>query len=106
MRIARAVLLLGLTGLAGCSTGAAGLFITPGKYDSKSCEEIVKLRKSFADREFELTGLMEKASRDRTGVVANAVGYAPELAAARSEVRTADQALADKGCDTRVKPPG
>ena len=58
------------------------MFVDPGKYDYVTCEQLINLRKQWAERELELKVLMDKAEQSTSGVVVNFIAYQADHAMA------------------------
>jgi len=109
MRVVRlGVFCLALPVLGGCSIaldGNSGVFSAqPGKYDYLDCPGISGRSQANTIRETELTGLMERASRDAFGPVVNTLVYQDELNQVRADQHALRKAADDKRCTPDLKP--
>ena len=90
--------------VTGCATDSPVLqsaLVMSSEYDPLTCPEVVSRYKAADNRVKELTALREKSG----SVIANALAYDSEYAAARANQRYAEEAAARKGCDLGNKPP-
>jgi hypothetical protein len=84
--------------LAGCSN-VEDLFVTPGKFEVYSCDQIAAQGKTAATRERELKGLMGKASEGAGGALVNTMAYRSEYLAMQGQLKQLEQMAVEKKCD-------
>jgi hypothetical protein len=103
-----AILTLLLCG--GCSIALderSGVYAAqPGKYDFLDCPGIQKRAAESAKREAELSGLMQRASRESAGTVVNALVYRDEFNMVRSDRQALQKAADEKRCLPDIRPQG
>ena len=78
--------------------GPVTVFADPGKYDYVTCEQLINLRKQWAERELELKLLMDKAEQSTSGAVVNIIAYQADYATAREELKVIDATWKAKKC--------
>ena len=92
---------------AGCSTAledAGSVYLAPGKYDFVSCKDLAVRTKAAAEKEAELTGVMDRAAQEPVGVVVNAFVYRDELNTTQAQLRALRKASAEKRCAAEAPP--
>jgi hypothetical protein len=94
--------------LAGCSNleKISSVMVTPGKYESYSCQQIAEQIKAAGARERELKGLMEKAVKDTTGPLISAVAYDSEYLTTYGELRQLRETAEHKRCEPQWQSEG
>jgi hypothetical protein len=88
-----------LTG--GCSMAlddVGSVYAAPGQYDFYKCPDIASRTKSFAQREAQLTDLMQRAGQGAGGVIVNTLVYQDELNTARAQLVLLRKASDEKHC--------
>ena len=110
--LALALLLLGaaLSGCAEMSDGMTSAFADPAKYDLYECKQLEPERKSLANRQAELQGLMAKAETGVAGPVVAELAYRNEYIAVRGQSKLAEEAWRKNRCheakpEVKVEPP-
>lgn len=81
----------------------APVFTDPAKYDFVSCKELTSREAALTKREQDLRELMDKASRDTGGAVANALAYRTDYLNVRGEVKLVREVAQRKDCASEVK---
>lgn len=95
-------LLLLATPLAGCA-GAfdhQSLFAHPGKFRFLPCKDLAVRAVALADRERELSALMDRAAQGTGGSVINPLVYGPEFEQVRADRQELQRTQVDKNCGT------
>ena len=110
--LALALLLLGaaLSGCAEMSDSMTSAFADPAKYDLYECKQLEPERKSLANRQAELQGLMAKAETGVAGPVVAELAYRNEYIAVRGQSKLAEEAWRKNKCheakpEVKVEPP-
>jgi hypothetical protein len=70
------------------------------KFDFMACKEIISQRAGLISREKELAELVAKADSSPGGVVVSTAVYRTDLVSTRTQLRVANRAAREKGCDT------
>jgi len=111
-RTALALLLLGaaLSGCAEMGDSMTSAFADPAKYDLYECKQLEPERKSLANRQAELQGLMAKAETGVAGPVVAELAYRNEYIAVRGQSKLAEEAWRKNKCheakpEVKVEPP-
>ena len=110
--LALALLVLGaaLSGCAEMSDSMTSAFADPAKYDLYECKQLEPERKSLANRQAELQGLMAKAQTGVAGPVVAELAYRNEYIAVRGQSKLAEEAWQKNRChdakpEVKVEPP-
>jgi hypothetical protein len=108
MRILICRLVILATPLAGCAglgfDKSQDFFVPPGKYEFLRCQDLVQYSQANANRQRELTSLMERASQSSAGPVINATVYEPELHQLQANARQMQQTADEKKCNAGPPP--
>jgi hypothetical protein len=102
----RLIRLAGALALAGLTATCAGMdpgysVVTQDRFDFMECPQIIGERASLTAREKQLSELAAKAEASPGGIIVSVAAYRSELAQARTQLRLAQQAAAQKGCDAK-----
>jgi hypothetical protein len=95
----RALLIVTLITLAGCSNGSGSLLIDPGRYELYHCNDLAARQKVLAAREKELRELMARADQGGGGAVIGSLAYRTDYESVLSEERLLQRTAADKNCN-------
>jgi hypothetical protein len=102
-----AVALLLPLGLAACGTiseqTAATAFVTPGKFDVYTCQQIEERVQVVRQRELELEQLMVRSAQGVGGQFVNAIAYQSDYQQARGELKALLEAAGDKKCSSQSR---
>jgi len=93
-----------LTGCADMSDSFTEAFADPAKYEFYDCKQLESERKSLANKQAELQGLMAKAETGAGGPVVAELAYRNEYIAVRGQSRFAEEAWRKNKC--KDTPPG
>lgn len=96
----RALLIVALITLAGCSNGSGSLLIDPGRYEAYHCNDLAARQKVLAAREKELRELMARADQGGSGgAVIGSLAYRTDYESVLSEERLLQRTEVDKKCN-------
>src|SRR6516164_8971611 len=103
---------LALSGCAGMNEGTGesmgesmtAAFADPAKYELWDCKQLEPERKTLANREAELQGLMAKAQTGTAGPLVAEMAYRNEYLSVRGQAQFAEEAWRKNKC--RETPPG
>jgi hypothetical protein len=97
---------LALSGCAGLSDneGLTAAFADPAKYELWDCKQLEPERKSLANREADLLGLMAKAETGTAGTLVAETTYRGEYMTVRGQAHFAEEAWRKNKC--HATPPG
>jgi hypothetical protein len=88
----------GLSGCAEMSDSMTSAFADPAKYDLYECNQLEPERKTLANRQAELQGLMAKAQTGVAGPVVAELAYRNEYIAVRGQSKLAEEAWQKNRC--------
>jgi hypothetical protein len=95
------------TFLAACSgINEFTVFADPGAYEYNSCEQLVTMRKSVADREQELKLLMDRARQSTGGAAIGVIAYQADYVTAVEQLKVIDATARIKKCKMPDEPQG
>lgn len=109
MRPIAAPMVLAAALLAGCAGSAPELgtvLVTPGRFETLTCQQLAVQQAAAEKRERELSALIDKASAEPGGAVVATVAYRSDHAAAGDLVVLVHDAVARKGCAAADAAPG
>ena len=99
--VAGAVVALALT-LSGCADMGGDAWTTafadPAAYELYDCKQLEPVRKSLANRQAELQGLMAKAQTGAGGAVVSELAYRNDYVTVRGQARLAEDAWRKNNC--------
>ena len=95
---------LALSGCAGMSDNMTAAFADPAQYELYDCKQLEPVRKTLANREAELQGLMAKAQTDTAGPLVAEMAYRNDYVAVRGQAHFAEEAWRKNKC--HETPPG
>jgi hypothetical protein len=75
--------------------------VTQDKFDFMECPQIIGERGTLTAREKQLSELAAKAEASPGGIIVSVAAYRSELAQTRTQLRLAQQAAVQKGCDAK-----
>jgi len=90
-------------GAAACSTSSnlqVMLFADPGKYEYRTCDQILKSGEVVAARELKLRELIQKAEQSAGGALVGTVAYRGEYRTVVEELAVIDGVSRRKACNT------
>jgi len=99
--VAGAIVALALT-LSGCADMGGDAWTTafadPAAYELYDCKQLEPVRKSLANRQAELQGLMAKAQTGAGGAVVSELAYRNDYVTVRGQARLAEDAWRKNNC--------
>ena len=100
----------GLSGCAEMSDSMTSAFADPAKYDLYECKQLEPERKTLANRQAELQGLMAKAETGVAGPVVAELAYRNDYIAVRGQSKLAEEAWQKNRCkdskpEAKIEPP-
>ena len=99
--VALVVPLLGGCGLLGDSATSA--FVSPGKFDYYTCDQLTDSGRTFTARERELSELIERAAQGPGGEFVGKVAYRTELMQTRGSLKQIVEVSERKNCTSQSK---
>lgn len=93
-----------LCGCAGTPGPSQSLFAQPGKFHFLRCQDIAQRQTAAANRERELSSLIDRANQGTGGPVISAMVYGPELQQVRADARQLQETANEKNCDASFAP--
>ncbi|MBV8925301.1 MAG: twin-arginine translocation pathway signal [Bradyrhizobium sp.] len=97
-------LALALSGCAEMSDSWTTAFVDPAKYELYDCKQLEPERKSLANREAELQGLMAKADTGVGGPVVSELAYRNDYIQVRGQARLLEEAWRKNKCHETPAP--
>jgi hypothetical protein len=79
------------------------VFTDPVKYDFLPCKDLDQREQILAKRERDMRELMDKASQDTGGAVANALAYRTDYLNVRGELKQVREVFQRKECAREIK---
>ena len=88
---------------AGCAGGIDPGYsvVTHDRYAFMECPQIIGERNNWTGKEKQLRELTEQAESSPGGIIVGVAAYRTELAQARTQLRLAQEAAQNKGCDAK-----
>lgn len=92
--------------LAGCGLlgdNATSAFVSPGKFDFYTCDQLAASGRTFSARERELADLTARAAQGPAGEFVGKVAYHTELMQTRGSLSQIDEVSVRKNCASQSK---